>query len=74
MRVQFLKRPLSPELRNYLLDLVREERTLEQLYRISHNQDQLRQIRAEWKASYRSIREALIAHERQCRPEPARQD
>ena len=56
------KRPCSPKSRGLLLSLVRDERSLEELYRVSHNLE-LREVRAAWKASYRSVRDALIAQE-----------
>ena len=46
-----MKCPVTPELRTYLLQLVREERSLEQLYRTEHSADELNAIRAEWKAA-----------------------
>ena len=55
------QQPLTPELRTYLLDLIREERSLEQLYRMGHDIDELRKIRSEWRAAYRRIRKALVA-------------
>ena len=74
-RRRLTKRPYSRELRTYLLDLVREERSLEGLYRASHNLEELRQVRAEWKSSYRSIRDAMIVQELRVeqpqRPAPA---
>lgn len=64
-----MKRPVTPELRKYLLDLVREERSLETLYRASHDGDELRAIRAEWKAAYRQIRESMVAEDLRLRAE-----
>ena len=40
-----------------------EERALEDLYRRSHSDADLRQIRREWKAAYRSIRAVIAAEE-----------
>jgi hypothetical protein len=62
-----MKRPNTPELREYLLQLVLEERSLEHLYRMSHNADELRAIRAEWKAAYRTIRESLVLEDSKIR-------
>lgn len=53
------KRPSCPELRKYLVDLLREERSLEQLYRTNHDPVDLATVRAQWKASYRAIRAEL---------------
>lgn len=58
-----MKGPRTRELRAYLLDLVREERMLEGLYSLSHTPEQIAQARADWKRSYRSIREMLAIHD-----------
>lgn len=55
--------PTHPELRLYLLQLVSEERSLEALYKCSHSERELAEIRAQWKAASRSIKKALVAEE-----------
>lgn len=65
-----MKSPRTPELRNYLLDLVREERTLERLYRLSHSPEQIAEVRVQWKASYRSLRDMLALQDSLVRSAP----
>lgn len=58
-----MKRPLTPELRRYLLDLVREERLLERVYRASHSPEDLRAVCTEWKSAYHQVRGALVVED-----------
>ena len=55
-----MNRPRDIVLRRYLLELVRQQRALEQLYHLSHCDDELRVLRSQWRAAYHDIRRDML--------------